>query len=393
MHSTGTHLFPAMDRVIFGKPMAEAVSAEAARLGKQRVFLIVSRTLNTQTDAIAKLRTALGERFAGLFDGVPQHTSREVVARATQAALDAQADLLVAVGGGSVVDAAKMISVCMEHRLTDPALEGLDAFETKPGPDGRPIRAEFRGPSVRMIAVPSTLSGGEYNAGCLVTDTQRKLKQTFFHPLMMPLAIVLDPALALHAPETLWIGSGTRAMDHAIEALCSRGGNPLVDAVVLDGIRRMVYALPRSRANPQDAEARRDCQIASWLCSFGLQSRVPMGASHAIGHVLGGSCDVPHYLCTPVMMPGILRFNESVTGDAQRLLAAALGHPEKSASDAFRSFAQSLGLPTSLAAVGVGRDQFDLISRNTMTEFFIFSNPRKVRSPQEVLEILELAAE
>jgi maleylacetate reductase len=392
MHLTGTHLFPAMDRVIFGKPMAEAVAGEAARLGKKRVFLIVSRTLNTRTDAITRLRDALGERFAGLFDGIPQHTSREVVASATRAALDAQADLLVAVGGGSVVDAAKMISVCMEHKLIDPRLEGLDAFETKPGPDGRPIRAEFRGPSVRMIAVPSTLSGGEYNAGCLVTDTHRKLKQTFFHPLMMPLAIVLDPELALHAPETLWIGSGTRAMDHAIEALCSRSGNPLVDAVVLDGIRRMVEALPRSRANPGDVEARRDCQIASWLCSCGLQSRVPMGASHAIGHVLGGTCDVPHYLCTPVMMPGILAFNEPACAEAQHLLAAALGQPRKSASEAFRAFAQSLGLPTSLQAVGVGRDQFELISRNTMTEFFIFSNPRKVRSPEEVMEILELAA-
>jgi len=393
MHLNGTHLFPTMDRVIFGKPMAEAVAGEAARLDRKRVFLIVSRTLNTQTDAIAKLRNALGDRFAGLFDGIPQHTSREVVATATRAALDAEADLLVAVGGGSVVDAAKMISVCMEHRLTDPRLEGLDAFETRPGPDGRPIRAEFRGPSVRMIAVPSTLSGGEYNAGCLVTDTHRKLKQTFFHPLMMPLAIVLDPELALHAPETLWVGSGTRAMDHAIEALCSRSGNPLVDAAVLDGIRRMVRALPRSKADPQDLEARRECQIASWLCSFGLQARVPMGASHAIGHVLGGTCDVPHYLCTPVMMPGILAFNAPASEEAQRLLADALGHPGTSASEAFRRFAQSLGLPTSLADVGVGRDQFELISRNTMTEFFIFSNPRKVRSPEEVREILELAAE
>ena len=358
MHLTGTQLFPAMDRVVFGKPMADVVAAEAARLGKQRVFLVVSRTLHTQTDAIARLRDALGERFAGLYDGIPQHTSRAVVAHATQA-----------------------------------ALEGLDAFETKPGPDGRPVRPEFRGPSVRMIAVPSTLSGGEYNAGCLVTDTERKLKQTFFHPFMMPMAIVLDPALALHAPETLWTGSGTRAMDHAIEALCSRMGTPLVDAVVLDGIRRMVDALPRSKANPQDLEARRDGQLASWLCSFGLQSRVPMGASHAIGHVLGGTCGVPHFLCTPAMMPGVLKFNEPASEAAQRALAAALGHPEMSASDAFRAFADSLGLPTSLAAVGVGRDQFELIARNTMTEFFIFSNPRKVKTPAEVLEILDLAAQ
>src|SRR4051812_41906429 len=188
MHETGTHLFPAMDRVIFGKPAAKAIAGEAQRLGAQRVFLVVSRTLNTKTDEIAKMREALGDRVAGVFDGIPQHTSREVVAQATQAALDVKADLIVAVGGGSGVGAAKIMTLCMEHRIVDANLEGLDPFETKPGADGRPVRPEFRGPSVRMIAIPSTLSGGEYNAGCLVTDTKRKLKQTFFHPKMMPLA-------------------------------------------------------------------------------------------------------------------------------------------------------------------------------------------------------------
>jgi alcohol dehydrogenase class IV len=393
MHESGTHLFPAMDRVVFGKPAAKALAAEAARLGARRVFFVVSRTLNTQTSEIAKMREALGDRVAGVFDGIPQHTSREVVAQATQAALDAGADLIVAVGGGSVVDAAKIMTLCMEHRITDPGLEGLDPFETKPGPDGRPVRPEFRGPTVRMIAIPSTLSGGEYNAGCLVTDTRRKLKQTFFDPKMMPLAILLDPQVAMHAPETLWIGSGTRAMDHAIEALCSKSGTPLVDAVVLEGIRRMADALGRSKADPQDLSARRDGQLASWLCSYGLQSRVPMGASHAIGHVLGGTCGVPHYLCTPAMMPGVLAFNEPETREAQVALAQALGgRAGQSASQVFREFVGSLGLPTRLAEVGVGPDQFDLISRNTMTEFFIFSNPRKVGTPADVMQLLQLGA-
>jgi maleylacetate reductase len=392
MRSSGTHLFPAMDRVIFGRPAARAVAAEAERLGARRVFLIVSKTLNTRTDEVEKLRQALGPRVAGVFDGVPQHTSREVVAQATQAALELGADLLVAVGGGSVVDAGKMISLCMEHRITDPGLEGLDPFAVSPGPDGKLVRPEFRGPSVRMIVVPSTLSGGEYNAGCLVTDTRRKLKQTFFHRDMMPLAIVLDPQLAMHAPETLWIGSGTRAMDHAIEALCSKAGNPLVDAVVTEGIRRMAIALPQSKAQPDSVALRHECQIASWLCSYGLQSRVPMGASHAVGHVLGGTCDVPHYLCTPAMMPGVLAFNAAETIEAQRTLAAALGRPGMSGSEAFRDFVASLGLPTRLADVGVGPEQFELISQNTMTEIFILGNPRPLRTPADVMELLKLAA-
>ncbi|MHB9841574.1 iron-containing alcohol dehydrogenase [Paraburkholderia terrae] len=390
MRSRGTHLFPMMDRVIFGRPAAATVAAEAERLGSKRVFLIVSRTLNTTTPEIGKIAAALGERYAGVFDGVAQHTTREGAMATTRAAREAGADLIVAVGGGSVVDIAKITTLCLEHNITEE--DGLDGFAIEVDEKGRRKVGNFRGPSVRMIAVPSSLSGGEYNAACLVTDSRRKLKQTFFHGRMMPLAIILDPELLRHAPESLLLGSGTRAMDHAIEALCSPQGNPLVDATVLRGIELMREWLPRARSNRDDIEAATQCQVASWLCSFGLQARVPMGASHAIGHVLGGTCDVPHFLCTPVMMPGILAYNLPVTADAQKSLAAALGQPDASAADAFRAFCKSLGLPTSLREVDVGADQFELIARNTMTEFFIFSNPRAVHEPAGVLEILKLAA-
>ena len=391
MHDKGTHLFPAMERVDFGRPAAQALAAEVDRLGSRRVFLIVSRSLNTKTDEIAKITAALGERFAGIFDGVPQHTTREGVVETTRAALAVKADLVVAIGGGSVVDAAKITTLCMEHNIVTP--DGLDGFEVKFDQNGRVSMATFRGPSVRMIAIPTTLSGGEYNAGCLVTDPRRNLKQTFFHRLMMPVTIILDPALLRHAPDDLLLGSGTRAMDHAIEALCSPRGTPLTDSVVLRGLALMAAWLPRARANRDDLEASRQCQTASWLCSFGLQARVPMGASHAIGHVLGGTCHVPHFLCTPVMMPAILDYNLPATAEAQAGLAAALGRPGMPASAAFREFCVSLGLPTSLAEVGVGSDQFELIATTTMKEeFFIYTNPRTVRAAAEVVDILKLAA-
>jgi alcohol dehydrogenase class IV len=380
-----------MDRVIFGKPAAESLAAEVIRLSKRRVFLVVSRTLNTKTGEIEKIRAALGDRFAGLYDQVPQHTSRQGAVEAARAALDVRADLIVAIGGGSVVDAAKIMLICMEHRILES--DGLDGFEVKPGPDRLPVRTEFRSPTIRMIAIPSTLSGGEYNAGCLVTDTKRNLKQTFFDPFMMPLAIILDPALALHAPEELWLGSGTRAMDHAIEALCSKTGSPLVDAAALQGIELMATALPRSKVSPSDAGLRGQCQVASWLCSFGLQARVPMGASHAIGHVLGGTCHVPHYLCTPVMMPGILDYNLPETRGAQESLASALGRPGGSASEAFKTFVAGLGLPTRLSDVGVTEEKFKLIAETTMAEeFFIYTNPRRVNRWEDVADMLKLAA-
>jgi len=390
MRTSGTYAFPPMDRVIYGRPHAEALAEEVARLGKERVFLMVSRTLNTKTNEIARVRDALGPRFVGQYDRVPQHTSRTEVVEAGLAARGARADLIVAIGGGSVVDAAKMVLVCMEHRVTD--IDQIDPFVIKPGPGGRLIRPEYRGPSVRMIAVPSTLSGGEYNAGTLVTDPRHKLKETFFHELMMPVAIILDPALTVHAPEQLWLGSGTRAMDHGIEGLLSPRGTPLTDAAVLRGIRLLAEGLRRSKHAPDDMGARAQCQFGSWLASFGLQARVGMGASHAIGHVLGGTCDVPHYLCTPVMMPSVLRYNKPVTEEAQALLAEALGRPGMEAADAFAELVADLGLPGRLRDVGVTAEQFALIGRNTMTEFFIFLNPRKVKGPEDVVEILKMAA-
>src|SRR5260370_17799443 len=106
---------------------------------------------------------------------------------------------------------------------------GLDGYDTTP----ERRFGQFRNPKVRMIAIPSTLSGGEYNSGSLVTDTQRKLKQIFNHPLMMPRTIILDPAITKHTPEKLCLGSDTRPMDHGIQAACSPRGNPLVENVCL----------------------------------------------------------------------------------------------------------------------------------------------------------------
>jgi len=386
MRIAGSYQYPTMESVIYGKPAAEALREEAERLDAKRVYLIVSRTLNTNTDEIEGIRKALGDRYAETFDGVPQHTTREVVVRIAREAKDARADLVVAIGGGSVVDAAKIVLMCMEHEIFEQG--GLDGFETTP----ERRFGQFRTPKVRMIAIPSTLSGGEYNSGTLVTDARRKLKQIFNHPMMMPRSIILDPAITRYTPEKLWLGSGTRAMDHGIEAICSSRPNVLVDAVCQQGLRYLHDGLLRTKNDPNDEEARLSCQLGSWLSAFGLQARVPMGASHAIGHVLGGTCDVPHYFCTAVMMPSVLRYNRPATESAQKSVAAALGAPGQDASEAFAEFIAELGLPRRLGDVGVAEDRFELIGKNAMLSIFTRANPQPIREPGDIVRILKLAA-
>src|ERR1700674_3523486 len=134
MTKVGFYQYPPMDQVIFGKPAGQALREEADKRDAQRVFLIVSRTLNTQTDEIEKIRKALGSRYAGSFDGVPQHTTRASAVEATAHAAEAKADLVVAVGGGAVVDAANIVLMCLEHNITDES--GLDGFELVSTPEG-----------------------------------------------------------------------------------------------------------------------------------------------------------------------------------------------------------------------------------------------------------------
>lgn len=386
MRRTGVHNFPAIDRVIYGKAAAEAVREEAERLGAKRVFLLASRTLNSKTDEIEKIRRTLGDKHAATFDGIAQHTTRKQAAEVALHANEARADLVVAVGGGSVVDLAKIVIMAMEHDIRDEA--GFDPFPMGPGVSQSP----FRAPTVRQIAVPSTLNGGEYNAAALVTDERQKLKQIYFHPQMMPVAIILDPALTLHTPTKLWMGSGTRSMDHGIEALCSPTGTPLADEVVLAGIRTLREGMLQTLQQPGDLEARRLSQYGSWLASYGLQARVPMGASHGIGHVLGGTFDVPHYYCTPVIMPSLLRYNKPFTEDAQKRLATALGAPGGEAADAFAEFTRKLGLPGRLADVGIGEDKFDQISRIAINHRFVKANPRPFKDETDVVGLLRMAA-
>jgi len=387
MHTSGAYNFPKMDLVIYGQPAADVIREEAERLGCSKVFLVVSQTLNRKTSEIEAIRSALGKRHAATLDDIPQHTTRTSAVRVARAAINASADLIVAVGGGSVIDIAKIAIMCIEHGIVEE--EGLDGYERTPGAGHQTAGKTFRWPKVRMIAVPTTLSGGEYNAGALVTDTRRKWKQIFFHPAMMPISIILDPQTSRHTPVQLWLGSGTRAMDHGIEAFLSPQSNPLVDAVLAEGIKQMTLGLRRTHADPEDLEGRRLCQFGSWLSAFGLQARVPMGASHAIGHVLGGTFNVPHYLITPALMPAVLRYNRPVTERQQRVLAE-IWDGGGDAADALEGLVTSLGLP-SLVELNINPDDYLKIGEVAVKWVFARTNPRPLQTAADVVELLSLS--
>ena len=162
MLQSGHVVFSQMEEVLFGQPAAQAI-AELAK-DAQRVFLMVSGTLNRETDEIDKVRRALGNRCVGVFDQMPPHTPRSAVIAAAEQAREARADLIVTIGGGSITDGAKAVQLCLANDVRTP--EALDAL--RPVKHGAP--PPCNAPSVRQITVPTTLSAGEFSAIAGVTD-------------------------------------------------------------------------------------------------------------------------------------------------------------------------------------------------------------------------------
>jgi maleylacetate reductase len=374
-----------MDEVVFGTAAAEAVAAQMDRLGTARAFLMVSGTLNRQTDEIEKIRRSLGARCVGTFDAMAPHTPRAAVIAATEQARAANADLIVTVGGGSITDGAKAVQICLANEVTSVA--DIDRVRASRG-----VAPRLNAPVVRQITVPTTIAGGEFSTIAGVTNEATKVKEMLRHDLVIPRAAILDPAITVHTPEWLFLSTGIRAVDHCVEGICSREAHPYADAQALKGLSMLVQGLPRVKADPRDLDARMDCQIGTWLSMGPLACGVPMGASHGIGYVLGAEFGVPHGYTSCVMLPSVLHWNRQHDAGRQALVAGAMGHPGKDAGDVLDDFIRELGMPRSLQDVGVGSEHFDRIAEQAMGTPWVPRNPRQIDGPAQVREILLLAA-
>jgi len=386
MVSSGKVAFGLMEEVVFGRPAAEAVAEQVKRLGAQRVFLMVSGTLNRSTDEIEKVRRALGNYCVGTFDAMPPHTPRSAVIAAANQARAANADLIVTVGGGSITDGAKAVQLCLANDVA--TVEGLDALLPANGAPPQGCKA----PTVKQVTVPTTLSAGEFSHFAGVTNEATQVKQLFLHKQVMPSAVILDPALTVHTPEWLFLSTGIRAVDHCVEGFCSPESNPYADAQALRGLMLLTRGLKAVKADPANVQARMDCQLGSWLSMGPLASGVPMGASHGIGYVLGAVFDVPHGHTSCIMLPFVMKWNKTHNADKQAEIATAMGSPGADAGDVLDAFIGGLGMPRSLSAVKIGPEHYQRISEQAMGTPWIPRNPRPIPTPAQVREILVLAA-
>jgi maleylacetate reductase len=386
---SGHFTIHAQERVIFGQPAAAALLAEIKRIGASRVFVTSTRSLAKLDDGpLQRVERALGAAHVGTCTAISAHSPREDVIAGANQAREAKADLLVAIGGGSVIDATKAMQLCLWLGLASPeAMEpyraGLDKAKSSP--------VTVPADPIRMVAISTTLSASEFTPAAGVTDMRTSSKQTFLHRLLVPRTVILDPATTLDTPDWLLYCTGIRSVDHAVESYCSKLANPATEPLSLQGLKLLYRALPAIKASPGDLKPRLEAQFGMWQAVAASTAGPGSGASHGIGYALGSTFGVAHGHTSCVMLPAVLRWNAKVNGDRQRALSEAMGAPDRPAGDLIAELVAHLDQPGTLRAVGIKRENLDEIAERSLGYKPVLVNPRPIKTVADVREILELA--
>ena len=384
--------YSALNKVVFDEPVTASLPRVLDSSGYRRPFLVASASLAQATAELKELRASLPGDIAGISTGIRSHTPREDALALLENVRSSGADVMISVGGGSVIDACKLVQLAIEQNLQGEAelLEYAQLGDGNRGNKHGDYSLFVAEPKIRQIAIPTTLSGAEFsnNAGILNTNTGSK--EGYKGPQLCPQVILYDPGLAAHTPLWLWLSTAIRSLDHAVEGYCSGHSSAFLDGHFLHAMRLFSKSLPVVKDGLRDAAALNLNQQAVWLACCGLGT-VPHGASHGIGYILGSLCAVPHGHTSCVMLPAVLEWNRPGLEPQMQAIAAALGEPDCSAHVAVKTLIGELGLPTSLREVGVEAQQLDEIADRAFRHPVVRRNPRKIDSVEDVREILELA--
>lgn len=382
--------YPRTERVVIGAGALAAAGAEAERLGCSRALLLSTPSLRGG-ELEAQLAGSLGELRAGSSHESRQHVPLDSVSALIEAVAPLEPDLIVSLGGGSVIDAGKALAAALAHGYGDGhgVYEHRIVFEYPATIEQRPFERE----PIPHLAVPTTLSAAEYDG--IFGMTHEGTKDLYLDPRLVPRVVLLDPLASAATPPALWAGTGMRALDHAIEIYLSRSPSPPTDAACLQAIRLLFENLLRSLEQPGDLAARERCLEAAWLSMFGVEN-VTLGLSHGIGHQIGARCGVPHGVTSCLMLPAVLEFMLEAMPDRLADVAAAAGADVGGLSSAeaaalapglVRDLIAALGLPARLSEVGVAESDLALIAADSMRDFVVASAPVEV-TEADVLALL-----
>lgn len=324
-------------------------------LGAKKALIVTGRSLYEKTDVVKQVEAVLKDRnaYGGVFYEIGQHSPIAGIRKAQQLFKEAGADVIVSVGGGSPIDASKAILYNLQK--------------------------ETGGPLLKQIAIPTTLSAAEYTVGAGFTNDEGQ-KVAVSDPQLAPAAIILDAKLTLSTPERLWLSTGMRAVDHAVENLYRPLVPPPLKHLAYAALADLFVNLPLSKANPEDVNVRQKLQIASWMSLWPqkFEKYSAVGLSHSLGHKLGATYGIPHGITSCLTLAPVVALKaETASREDKKWLANALfylrippsGSLDKDIlilSNAIRDLVDRLGLTSTLSEYKVPKEDLPGIAERAL---------------------------
>ena len=373
------------DRTRFGFGAVASLPDLVREAGGRRAFIVTDAGV-VASGVIDVVRSALraGDVEIGVFDGVEPNPGTASVERgsAALAAFGTDGTIVVAVGGGSSMDTAKVVSL---HVVNDGDVLALGYHD--PGID----------PGLPLVAVPTTAgTGAETNTYGVITDEVAGRKAYVGHPSVLPVASVLDPELTIGLPPGPTAATGVDALTHSLESLLSRNPNPFAEAIAVQVIRTVPEWLPRAVEDGTNIEARSQMLMAAHLAGLGQASGTGVGAVHAIGHAIGTRGKLPHGTALATVLPEVLQSYLGVRERELALIAVAMSaaspvdpaaEAAQAAIDALTHFLARVGQRRTLRELGIAHELESLIVTDAIDDVAINNSPR-LPTAREVAGIL-----
>lgn len=367
-------------KIIFGIDSSKDVEIEMTPLGGNKAVVVTDQGI-MKAGLVDHIVKALGSKCVGVFSDVPQDTGVEVVDAGAAFAKKNGADIVVSVGGGSVIDTAKGMCILLTEGGNLRDFNGVQLLSR---------------PQIPHVVIPTTAgTGSEVTNVAVIMDKEMGQKRLVVENFNVPRLAILDPKMTAKLPKLMTAGTGMDAMTHAVESLHAMPHEPITDGLGMHAIRLLYRHLPTCVENGDDLVARGQVQIAATIAgwAFGIAG---VGNVHALAHSIGAVAHVPHGIANGILLAECMEFNIESCPEAYAMVAEACGVREKGMDDmeaakaaitAMRGFTKKIGHPQKLSEMKVKEDDIVKAAELSLGDGAIVNNPRLVLDASEMLEI------
>jgi alcohol dehydrogenase class IV len=370
-------------RVVFGKGCASQCAEYLAQRGLKCMLLVSSTPVLPTIEALLR---AVREQGVNIVQAQPvdREPTRELFEAILTAARAEKIDGVLAIGGGSVIDVAKLVAALFDGQQTASEVFGINLLRNR---------------ELALVCLPTTAgTGAEVSPNAILLDEADELKKGVVSPHLVPDAAFVDPLLTLTVPPAVTAATGLDALTHCIEAYANKFAHPIVDLYALEGIKLISANLVRAVRNGRDTEARAALSLGSLYGGFCL-GPVNTAAVHALAYPLGGRFRIAHGVSNALLLPHVLRFNFSAAPERYATVAVALGiarngSPLTTAEHGVEFLSQlsrDCGVPQTLSELNIPREAIPAMAQAAMKVTRLLKNNLRPLTEADAAQVYEAA--